>query len=119
MFSKQVLDHFKNPRNAGELGGATAVAEVSNPVCGDVLRLAVRLEGGRIIEARFMAQGCVTAMAASSMMTELITGLNREEAAEVTAEQVASALGGLPPATYHGAQLVYDALSAVLKLTVS
>jgi nitrogen fixation NifU-like protein len=117
MFSKQVLDHFKNPRNAGELSGATAVAEVSNPVCGDVLRLAVRLEDGRITEARFMAQGCVTAMAASSMLTELITGLFREEAAAVTAEQVAGALGGLPPATYHGAQLAHDGLVAVLKLT--
>jgi nitrogen fixation protein NifU and related proteins len=117
MFSKQVLDHFKNPRNAGELSESTAVAEVSNPVCGDILRLAVRLEGGRITEARFKAQGCVTAMAASSMLTELITGLSREEAAEVTSEQVASALGGLPPATYHGAQLACDGLAAVLKLT--
>ncbi len=115
MFSKQVLDHFANPRNAGELLGATAVAEVSNPVCGDVLRLAVRLEDGRIAEARFQAQGCVTAVAASSLLTELILGLTREQAAGVTATQISSALGGLPPASYHGAQLACDGLAAVLK----
>src|SRR6476646_7452662 len=70
MFSDAVLDHFQHPRNAGELAGATAKVEVSNPVCGDVLQLAVRVENDRIVEARFLCRGCTTAIACASLLTE-------------------------------------------------
>src|SRR5216117_2724230 len=74
MFSREVLDHFQNPRNAGELDKATATVEVSNPVCGDVLRLSARIENGRIAEARFLCRGCTTSIACASRLTELLSG---------------------------------------------
>ncbi len=114
MYSPAVLDHFKNPRNAGELPDPTATVEVTNPACGDIMRLAVRVEGGRIAEARFKTRGCVTAIACSSLLTELIRDKTLEEARRITYTQIAEALGGLPPATVHGSQLAADALEAVL-----
>jgi nitrogen fixation NifU-like protein len=114
MFSAAVLDHFKNPRNAGELPDATATVEVTNPVCGDVLELAVRIEGGRITAARFRARGCVTAIASSSLLTELLIDKSPAEARTITPAQISEALGGLPPATAHGAQLAGDAIEALL-----
>jgi len=109
-----VLDHFKNPRNAGELPGASATVEVSNPVCGDIMQLAVRFSEDRITEARFKTRGCVTAIACGSLLTELIRGKTLEEAGRITYDQISDALGGLPPATVHGSQLACDALEAVL-----
>lgn len=114
MFSPAVLDHFEHPRNSGDLADATAVVEVANPVCGDVLRLAVRLEAGRVADARFRARGCVTSMACSSLLTELLVGRSRSEIAEITAERIAERLGGLEPATHHGADLARDAVEAIL-----
>jgi nitrogen fixation NifU-like protein len=114
MFSPEVLDHFEHPRNAGELSGATAVVEVTNPVCADILQLSVRIEAGRVAEARFMARGCVTSMACSSLLTELATGKTRAELAQITPGQISVALGGLPPATFHGAQLACEALAELL-----
>lgn len=115
VYTAAVLDHFKNPRNAGDLQDATAVVEMTNPVCGDVLRLGVRVVDGRIVDARFKAQGCVTAIACSSLLTELIQGKSLEEARRITPTRISDALGGLPPATSHGAQLACDALQATLK----
>ena len=114
MFSEAVLDHFHNPRNAGELPLATAVVEVMNPICGDVLRLSARVENGRIAEARFKAQSCVTAVASASILTEMITGRTPAEARKITAGDISAALGGLPPATVHGSQLAAEALVALL-----
>lgn len=114
MFSDAILDHFQNPRNAGELSGATAIVEVSNPVCGDILKLAARVENGRIAEARFLCRGCTTAMACASLLTEQLSGGSLTEARGITAESLSEALGGLPPATFHGAQLAVDGLSALL-----
>jgi len=114
MFSEAVLDHFKTPRNPGELLDASAVAEVTNPVCGDILRLSVKVDAGRVITARFKAQGCVTAIACSSYLTELITGKSIEELRKITYLRISEGLGGLPPATVHGSQLAADALRAVL-----
>jgi NifU-like protein involved in Fe-S cluster formation len=114
MYSAAVLEHFKNPRNAGDLPDATAVVDVTNPVCGDVLRLAARLEGNIIAEARFKAQGCVTALACASVLTKLLQGKSLDEAHRVTAAQISEALGGLEQATFHGAQLASDALEALL-----
>lgn len=114
MFSELLLDHFRQPHNAGELADATAVAEVTNPVCGDVLRLAIRVENGRIAAARFKTQGCVAAIAASSLLTDLLGGKTHSEAVAITPEQISEGLGGLPEATFHAAQLCTDAVAAVL-----
>jgi NifU-like protein involved in Fe-S cluster formation len=114
MYSAAVLDHFQNPRNAGTLEGATATVSVENPVCGDILELSARVEAGRFIEARFRTRGCVTALACSSLLTELLRGKTPAQARAITAEQISEALGGLPPATLHGAQLARDAVQALL-----
>jgi nitrogen fixation NifU-like protein len=115
MLSEQVLDHFRNPRNAGELADATAKVQVSNPVCADVLQLAARVEDGRIAEARFLCRGCTTAIACASFLTSQIQGKAIADARDVTAHQISDSLGGLPPATYHGAQLAEDALGELLE----
>ena len=115
MFNEAVLDHFRNPRNSGNLPEATAVVEVNNPVCGDVLRLSVRVESGAIAAARFKTQGCVAAIACSSVLTELAIGKTPDQLRGITANQVSEALGGLPPATFHAAQLCSDALAALAK----
>ncbi len=115
MFSEAVLDHFRNPRNAGELPGATATIEVSNPVCGDILKLSARVVDGRIAEARFLCRGCTTSIACASVLTERLSGSTFAEARSITAATLSEALGGLPPATFHGAQLAADAVSALLQ----
>lgn len=115
MYSDAVLEHFRNPRNVGDLSDATAVVEVTNPVCGDVLRLAVRVADGRIVATRFKAQGCVATIASSSILTELLVGKTAMEASTITAEQIGDALDGIPPASFHAAQLCADALDAVLR----
>jgi NifU-like protein involved in Fe-S cluster formation len=114
MYSEAVLDHFQNPRNAGTLEAATATVSVENPVCGDILELSARVDAGRIAEARFRTRGCVTALACSSLLTELLRGKTPAEARAITSEQISEALGGLPPATLHGAQLARDAVQALL-----
>ena len=114
MFSEALLDHFRHPRNVGELPDATASVEVSNPVCGDILKLAARVEDGRITQARFLCRGCTTAIACASLLTELLQRKRVSEARSVTAQHLSQALGDLPPATYHGAQLAADALAALL-----
>lgn len=114
MYSPSVLDHFKNPRNAGDLQDATAAVDVSNPVCGDVLRLSARVEGGIVAECRFKAQGCVASVACASILTELLSGKSLNDARRVTATQIAESLGGLEQATFHAAQLAADALAALL-----
>ena len=115
MFSDTVLDHFRNPRNAGELPDATSIVEVSNPVCGDVLKLSVRVKDGRIGEARFLCRGCTTAIACASLLTEQLTQCGPSELRSITAESLSADLGGLPSATFHGAQLAADALTALRK----
>jgi nitrogen fixation protein NifU and related proteins len=114
MYSAAVLDHFQNPRNAGTLDAATATVSVSNPVCGDILELSARLEDGRIAEARFRTRGCVTAMACSSLLTELLVGKSLAEIRTISTAQISEGLGGLPPATFHGAQLARDAAQELL-----
>jgi nitrogen fixation protein NifU and related proteins len=114
VFSELLLDHFRNPRNAGELPGATASVEVTNPVCGDVLRLAARVEGGCFAEVRFLCRGCTSAIACASLLTETITGRAIKDCGATSAEQLSQALGGLPDASSHAAQLASDALQALL-----
>jgi nitrogen fixation NifU-like protein len=113
MFSSEVLDHFQNPRNAGELEGATVSVEVRNPVCGDVLRLAVQAEQGRILRARFLCRGCTTAIACASKLTELLIGNSLESLTQISVETLAQSLGGLPAETRHGAHLAVDAAHAI------
>ncbi len=115
MFSEAVLEHFRNPRNAGELPGATATVEVSNPVCGDILKLAARIAAGRIAEVRFLCRGCTTSIACASVLTEQLRDRGLPEARNITADSISEALGGLPSTTFHGAQLAADALSALLQ----
>jgi nitrogen fixation protein NifU and related proteins len=115
MFSDAVLDHFQNPRNAGELAGADAKVEVSNPVCGDVLQLAVRIEGERIAEARFLCRGCTTSIACASLLTEQLRDRTLVEARAVTAQSLSESFGGLPAATFHGAELAADAVTTMLR----
>src|SRR5712692_1630874 len=115
MFSEAVLDHFRNPRNAGELLGASATVEASNPVCGDILKLSARIVDNRIAEARFLCRGCTTAIACASILTEQLRGRTSAEARAITADFLSQSLGGLPPATFHGAQLAADAVNALLQ----
>jgi|SRR5882672_3993970 len=114
MYSPQVLDHFQNPRNAGEIANADAVAELENPACGDVLRLSLKISSGLIADARFKAKGCVASMACASALTELLAGKSLREAREVRRDAVIAAVGGLPQASTHAAQLAVDALLAAL-----
>ena len=114
MYSAQLLDHFQNPRNAGEIPDADAIAEIENPVCGDLLRLTLRMEAGRIAEIRFRAKGCVPAMACASALTELVAGKTLDDARTLQRDTLIAAVGGLPQASTHAAQLALDALAAAL-----
>jgi nitrogen fixation NifU-like protein len=114
MFTAAVLDHFQAPRNVGQLSNATAHVEVTNPVCGDVLHLSALIENGRIIEARFLCQGCTTAIACASLLTVELTNKTQEEARTISPIYLSNALGGLPPATHHAAELAVDALTQLL-----
>jgi nitrogen fixation NifU-like protein len=115
MYSRQLLDHFEHPRNAGDIGDADATAEIENPACGDILRLTLKINHGRIAQARFKAKGCVPAMACASALTELVSGTTLEETRKLRREDIVATVGGLPPASTHAAQLAVDALSAALK----
>jgi nitrogen fixation NifU-like protein len=114
MYSAQLLDHFQNPRNAGDLSDADAVAEITNPVCGDVLRLALKIDARRIADIRFKAKGCVPTMACASALTQLVSGKTLDEARALDRDSVIAAVGGVPQASTHAAQLALDALSAAL-----
>jgi nitrogen fixation protein NifU and related proteins len=113
-YSEKLLDYFQNPRCVGEISDADAVAEVSNPVCGDVMKLWVKVDGQRIQDAKFKAQGCSAAIATSSYATEMLVGMNVADARRITKEQIAEALGGLPPAKIHCSVLASDAIKKVL-----
>ncbi len=115
MYSAQVLDHFQNPRHAGELADADAAAEIENPACGDILRLSLKASAGRITEAQFKAKGCVAAIACGSALTELIVGKTLKEAHQFRREDLMAAVGGLPQGSTHAAQLAIDVLSAALQ----
>ncbi len=115
MYSPQVLDHFQHPRNAGEVANPDASVQLENPACGDVLKLTLRVTDGRIDEIRFLAQGCVSAVACASLLTELLLGKTIAEARQLRREELVKAIGGLPQASLHASHLAMDALNAVLK----
>ncbi len=114
MYTSDVLDHFRSPRNGGVLEGANARGRADNPGCGDEVELTLRIECGRIGGIRFRASGCVAAIACASRLTELVQQLPLAEARRIEAAVLAAALGGLPPASGHAAQLSVDALRAAL-----
>jgi len=115
VYSPQILDHFEHPRNAGVLDSPDAVAQLENPVCGDVLALSARIMDGRISEIRFKARGCVPSIACGSALTTLASGRMVGEAAEINVDEVAAVLGELPPASNHAAHLAIDALTLLLR----
>jgi nitrogen fixation protein NifU and related proteins len=114
MYSSELLDHFERPRNSGELDNPDARVRIENPACGDILELSVRTRKGVIREIRFRAKGCVPAMACGSLVTELATGKTVEEAMDIGREDVVRAIGGLPEASGHAAQLAIDGLRVLL-----
>lgn len=114
MYSSQVLDHFEHPRNAGVVADPDAMVQIENPACGDTLKLTVKLVGGLIDEIRFQARGCVASVACASALTELVRGQTAEQARALGKEALLRAVGGLPPASNHAAQLALDALRAAL-----
>ncbi|MBV9211231.1 MAG: iron-sulfur cluster assembly scaffold protein [Acidobacteria bacterium] len=115
-YSETFKEHLANPRNAGELPDADAVAEEVNPVCGDRLRLSLKMKDGLIAQACFLAYGCAPTLACGSVLTELVEGKSLEEAAQLTREEIARALDGLPARKGHAAALAIEALRAALKI---
>lgn len=114
-YNDTVLDHFRNPRNAGELPGANAVGEERNPVCGDQMRLMLRIEGGVIREARFLTKGCGAAIATSSVATVMLQGRGVEEARALRRDDFVEAVGGLPASKVHCSVLAAGALTKALR----
>jgi nitrogen fixation NifU-like protein len=114
-YSPTVIDHFQNPRNVGELPDANAQASVTNPVCGDVLQLMLHIVDGRIADVRFKTFGCEAAIAASSLLTELVTGKSLAEAHDITPDEITAALGGLPKVKLHASALAEEALKEALE----
>jgi nitrogen fixation protein NifU and related proteins len=123
VYSAELLDHFQNPRNAGEIEAPDASARLENPVCGDILELSLKLErrpeetksDNRIADIRFRAKGCVPAMACGSAITELVKGKNVDEARKISREELVQKIGGLPQASAHASHLAMDTLAAVLR----
>ncbi len=114
MYSPQVLEHLDNPRNVGELTDASAHGTATNPVCGDLLHLYLKVDDARITAASFQAQACPPCLAAASVLTEMLNGLTLDEARQLKAKDLSAALGGLPRNKEHCAVLAIDALRAAL-----
>ena len=110
-----MLDHFQNPRNAGDVENPDVSVQLENPACGDVMRLTLNVLEGRVAEIGFRAKGCVPAMACASAMTELVKGKTIPEVSSVSREDLISKVGGLPEASSHAAQLAFDVLAQALR----
>jgi nitrogen fixation NifU-like protein len=115
VYSDKVMEHFKNPRNMGEIPNADGVGTVGNPVCGDLMTMYIKVENDRIKDVKFKTFGCGAAIATSSMTTELAKGKTIDEAMKITRASVAGSLGGLPPVKMHCSNLAADALHAAIK----
>ncbi|MDP8214003.1 MAG: Fe-S cluster assembly scaffold protein NifU [Candidatus Euphemobacter frigidus] len=114
-YSDKVMDHFNNPRNVGEIEVPDGVGMVGNPVCGDVMKLYLKVKDDRITDVRFQTFGCGAAIAVGSMVTEMVKGKTLEEAIIISNKKVAEALDGLPPAKMHCSLLAEDALKAAIE----
>ena len=115
LYSEKVMDHFQNPRNVGELADASGIGEVGNAKCGDIMRMYIKVEDGIISDCKFKTFGCGSAIATSSMATELIKGKPLEEALNLSNKAVVEALDGLPPAKIHCSVLAEQAVRAAVK----
>ena len=114
-YSEKVMDHFMNPRNIGEIEDADGVGMAGNPVCGDTMKITLKIEEGRIIDVKFKTFGCGTAIATSSMVTELVKDKTIEEALQVTNKTVTEALDGLPPIKLHCSVLAEEGIRAAVE----
>lgn len=115
MYSEKVMDHFRNPRNVGEIENPDGVGEVGNASCGDIMKIYLKVQGDVIEDVKFQTFGCGSAIATSSMVTEMVMGKTLEEAEKVTNKAVAEALDGLPPTKMHCSNLAADALHDAIK----
>lgn len=113
-YSEKVMEHFRNPRNVGEIENPDGVGRVGNPTCGDIMELYIKVEDGKIADAKFKTFGCGAAIATSSMVTELVKGKSLEDALSLSNRAVAEALGGLPPIKMHCSVLAEEALQSAL-----
>jgi len=116
MYSERLLDHFEHPRNVGELEEPAVTVEVSNPACGDILRLSVRFERERAVEARYKVRGCTASIAAGSALTELLIGKTRAELSALRSPDIEEAVGGLAPESKHAAVLCLDGIKSILRV---
>jgi len=115
MYTDKVMEHFKNPRNMGEIPDADGVGTVGNPVCGDLMTISIKVKDNRLADVKFKTFGCGAAIATSSMTTELAKGKTLEDAMKITRADVAGSLGGLPPVKMHCSNLAADALHEAIK----
>jgi nitrogen fixation NifU-like protein len=113
-YSEKVMDHFMNPRNVGEIESADGVGEVGNPACGDMMRLYLKIDEGKVVDAKFRTFGCGAAIASSSMLTEMIKGKTVDEARAITNQHVADALDGLPAVKIHCSVMAEQAVKSAL-----
>lgn len=114
MYSDKVMDHFQNPRNVGEIENPDGVGTAGNPTCGDIMKLYIKVDDGKITDAKFQTFGCGAAIATSSMVTEMVKGKTIEEALQISNKAVAEALDGLPPIKMHCSVLAEEALQAAI-----
>ena len=115
MYSEKVMDHFRNPRNVGEIEDADGIGEVGNAQCGDIMKIYLKVKGDVIEDVKFQTFGCGSAIATSSMVTEMVMGKTLDEAEAVTNKAVAEALDGLPPTKMHCSNLAADALHDAIR----
>jgi nitrogen fixation NifU-like protein len=115
MYTEKVMEHFRNPRNMGEIPDADGVGTVGNPVCGDLMTIYIKVKDNRLEDVKFKTFGCGAAIATSSMITELAKGKTLEEALKITRDDVADSLGGLPPVKMHCSNLAADGLHAAIQ----
>jgi len=114
LYSEKVMEHFRNPRNVGEMESPDGIGYVGNAVCGDIMELYIRVEDGVITDAKFKTFGCGAAIATSSMVTEMVKGKTVDEASEISNRAVAEALDGLPPIKMHCSVLAEEALKSAI-----
>ena len=115
LYSDKVMEHFRNPRNVGEIENPDGIGHVGNPVCGDIMELYIKVNDSTIVDAKFKTFGCGAAIATSSMVTEMVKGKNIEEALEISNRTVAEALDGLPPIKMHCSVLAEEALKSAIE----
>ncbi len=115
LYSDKVMEHFRNPRNVGEMENPDGIGHVGNPVCGDIMELYIKVDKGIIVDAKFKTFGCGAAIATSSMVTDMVRGKSIEEALQISNRAVAEALDGLPPIKMHCSVLAEEALRAAIE----